>query len=158
MCSILSGSLPASKSYAVRGWHFVAGPGTLTLTQGRNTKDIATYRLVEFRNALGRAFRLAKIAGGTDAEADNYDVLIDPAGHDSCECRGFLRHGHCKHVSAVRSLLAEGAFDACPACAGNGWVPTADLSAVECPVCSPAAAVPVIGIPITANPALAVAA
>jgi hypothetical protein len=141
---ILSNALPACKSYAVRGWHFVrsvAAPalGTLTITQGANTKDIATYRVVECPgvSAPARGFRLAKVAGGTDREAGNYDVLIDPAGHDACECRGYLRHGRCKHLDAVRDLLADGALNPdCPTCAGNGYIPTADLSAEPCLLCT----------------------
>jgi hypothetical protein len=144
---ILPNALPACKSYAVRGWHFVpaAAPvlGTLTITQGANTKDIATYRVVECPGvpAPARGFRLAKVAGGTDAGVDNYDVLIDPTGHDACDCRGYLRHGRCKHLDAVRDLLSKGALNpACPTCAGHGYVPTADLSAEPCPNCFPTAA------------------
>jgi hypothetical protein len=141
---IISAPLAGSKTYAVRGCHFAAGK--LTVTQGRDTKDVATYRVVEFKNALGRAFRLVKVAGGSDRETTNYDVLIDPHGHDSCECRGFLRHGHCKHVDAIRSMIAEGAFDVCPGCAGNGYVPTGDLDAAPCPVCSPARPIPAAAV------------
>ena len=93
---ILSNALPASKSYATRGYHFLrtfagAALGTLTVTMGASTKNVASYSLTEHAGvpAPARGFRLAKIAGGTDREALNYDVLIDPTGHDGCECRGF---------------------------------------------------------------------
>jgi hypothetical protein len=138
---IISSTLLASKSQEVRGWHFVAGEaptsGTLTITQGRNTKDFATYavRLIPGVPGRARGFRLVKVAGGTDDAADHYDVLIDSTGHDSCECRGFLRHGNCKHTDACRGLIVE----LCPTCAGHGYVPTADLTAETCPTCqSPA--------------------
>jgi hypothetical protein len=151
---IISATLPESKTYATRGCHFIAETlfdgvlsrffvaGRLTVTQGANTKDIATYRVVEFPTSIpGRAFRLVKVAGGSDREADHYDVLIDPHGHDICECRGFLRHGHCKHVDSIRALLAVGAFEpACPTCANHGFVPTANLDAAPCPTCQQAPA------------------
>src|SRR5947209_145908 len=31
----------------------------------------------------------------------SYDVRQDPAGHVSCECLGFLKHDHCKHVETL---------------------------------------------------------
>ncbi len=60
----------------------------------------------------GRVVLLAKTVGtpGTDAEADGYTVTIARDGRGRCECRGFLRHSHCKHGTAVAALL------------GNGWL------------------------------------
>jgi hypothetical protein len=75
---------------------------------------VATYRVFEIPGVPfpARAFRLTKLAGGSDPEAGHYDVLIDPAGRSACECRGFLRHGTaCKHIGAVTALAAAGAFD-----------------------------------------------
>ena len=43
-------------------------------------------------------------------EASNYDVQRG-VPHDTCEYKGFLRHGTCKHTLAVRAILA------------NGWMP-----------------------------------
>jgi hypothetical protein len=63
-------------------------------------------------HAHGRAFRLEKFATdpGTDAEAGAYHVVVVPAGagHHSCECKGFYRHGHCKHVAALLTLCLAG--------------------------------------------------
>lgn len=71
----------------------------------------AAYQLTEFRcDFRGRAFRLAKVAGGTDAEAAGYDVyLADDGRSHSCECRGWLRwRRDCKHVAACLALAANG--------------------------------------------------
>lgn len=35
---------------------------------------------------------------------DSYDVCLD--GHGSCECLGYLRWGHCKHLSGLAAALA----------------------------------------------------
>jgi hypothetical protein len=57
----------------------------------------------------GQGWRLEKFwaSHGTDTEAGEYHVLL--AGRQSsCECRGFLRHGHCKHLDALQALVASG--------------------------------------------------
>jgi|SRR5579883_779416 len=116
MCLIISLTLPASKSRIRRSVTFVAdrtgcAAGTMTICQGRT--QVASYRLTEFGHVPfpARGFRLAKLAGGTDPDAGCYDVLVDPAGGNTCECRGWLRHGHCCHVDAVLDLVATGALD-----------------------------------------------
>jgi hypothetical protein len=48
--------------------------------------------------------------------------MIDPKGHSTCECWGFLRWGHrgpCKHIKCLKKLLAE------------GKLPVATLSALQ---------------------------
>jgi hypothetical protein len=40
-------------------------------------------------------------------EPDAYDVAIGP-DTASCECKGHLRHGHCKHLDSVRVLRDTG--------------------------------------------------
>jgi hypothetical protein len=52
----------------------------------------------------GRGFSLEK-ADGTDT----YCVLLDGA-RSTCECLGFLRWGHCKHVEALAALVEGGAL------------------------------------------------
>jgi hypothetical protein len=78
------------------------------------------------------------VAGGTDRKNPSYDVLLASRGHDCCDCKGHERYSACKHVAALRSLVAEGAFDACPECGDAGYVPTSALSAIPCPACQPA--------------------
>ena len=89
-----------------------AARGTVGTLVIQNERDHAEYRVEEFRAEWrGRAFRLTKTAGGTDAEAEGYDVFVSdagPAGH-ICECRGFLRwRRNCKHIEAVLALAANG--------------------------------------------------
>lgn len=51
------------------------------------------------------AFRLVRVdPKPKDGEADHYDVLLDEGLNSSCECHGFLRWGHCKHLSALQKL------------------------------------------------------
>lgn len=77
---------------------------TITETKGKATLK-TSYWLQEVEVSFGRrGFRLAKVVrqSGTDKDpaADVYHVLTDVSG-DSCDCRGFLRWGKCKHVSGV---------------------------------------------------------
>jgi hypothetical protein len=78
---------------------FTSRYSLLHLTLG---KEEHHYYLSELPSDFGRAFRLDKFysqGGG------RYDVLIEGA-YGSCECLGFLRHGHCKHVDGLRQLVA----------------------------------------------------
>ena len=76
-------------------------------------RDATTYAVVELpTDWAGRGFRLEKVAGGgTDRAEEAYAVFCsaDPRQH-RCECRGFARWKHCKHVDAVATLV------------GNGWL------------------------------------
>lgn len=53
-----------------------------------------------------RAFRVTKILG-KPGEPDHYDVTLSDAG-DTCECKGFIRWGRCKHTGALRCLVRRG--------------------------------------------------
>ncbi len=55
----------------------------------------------------GRAFRLCKVGPGADGEV--YHVLLagDPR-QDTCGCKGFARHSHCKHRDGLAALVAAG--------------------------------------------------
>jgi hypothetical protein len=57
------------------------------------------------------AFRLEKFPEDVKpGEPTHYDATVDPA-HPSgctCECKGFLRWKHCKHVESLSALLAAG--------------------------------------------------
>jgi len=55
------------------------------------------------------AFRLTKfVASQKPGEPDHYDVLIAPTGSASCECKGCMRHGHCKHGASLLKLRELG--------------------------------------------------
>lgn len=64
------------------------------------------YLIVETDAAGGRAFHLAKVTPGTDAESEEYSVFVGRAG-SSCSCKGFAygRGKPCKHLLAVAALL-----------------------------------------------------
>lgn len=50
--------------------------------------------------------RWAKVDGGTDPEAEDYDVFLvcGRPGLDTCECKGWYRWNKCKHLDASRAL------------------------------------------------------
>ncbi len=55
------------------------------------------YHLRRVDGDLGPAWRLTLPSGRTyEVHHDGYSVV--------CECMGFLRWGHCKHVNACREL------------------------------------------------------
>jgi len=56
----------------------------------------------------GAAFRLTKFEQFQRGDDDAvYNVLLD-GRRSSCECKGHLRHGHCRHVEALTALRAAG--------------------------------------------------
>ncbi len=84
----------------------INGCFALELTSG---KDRCGYWVEPMPSDFGRAFKLRKFdtTPGTDEEAQSYDVCLDGIGSD-CSCKGFLRHGHCKHVEGLLALAAAG--------------------------------------------------
>jgi hypothetical protein len=40
-------------------------------------------------------------------EESRYHVLIANEQDRSCECKGFLRHGHCRHITGLLALRAR---------------------------------------------------
>jgi hypothetical protein len=84
----------------------VNGCFAVELTVG---KSRTAYYVEPMASDFGQAFRLVKFAGtpGTDEGATSYDVCLDGAGSD-CGCKGYLRHGRCKHVEGLLALVAAG--------------------------------------------------
>jgi hypothetical protein len=74
-------------------------PGAVELAVG---KASAAYLITEIPADCGRGFAVEKITDGTA-----YAVNID-ADRRSCECKGFLHHGHCKHGDGLAALIAAG--------------------------------------------------
>jgi hypothetical protein len=96
--------LPATKTSPNNGIRWEPASGRLEILTGRKSD---AYRVAEFPADGGRGFRFTKLTPGTDRDVDAYSVFCATPGtglHDSCECRGFLRHGQCKHLAAVRAI------------------------------------------------------
>ena len=57
---------------------------------------------------FGTAYRLDKFSGAVRGDGDeHYHVHLDGERH-SCECKGFLYHGYCRHILGLLTLLREG--------------------------------------------------
>ncbi len=101
--------LPATKSQKHRAytWEPIASPdtplaGVLTLTDSRTH---TRYAVEEFPVDAGRGFVLRKAAG---AGYYSCNVVGTDGRADLCGCRGHEAHGHCKHLAALRDLIANG--------------------------------------------------
>jgi hypothetical protein len=78
----------------------------LTITTGKKVETFGYY-LSEPGADYGRGFRLERF--GVEQEEGNdtaYEVNIDPAGFDSCSCKGFTRWARCKHHDCLKTLVA----------------------------------------------------
>jgi hypothetical protein len=83
-------------------------PGLVRITVGR----LATlYRLTALPADFGAGFELVKCLlverepGVWEArDGETYDVNL--AG--TCECKGYFKHGRCKHLDGLRKLATEG--------------------------------------------------
>jgi hypothetical protein len=91
-------------------------PGrTITLVRRPCRRGIGVFRLGEGRKAQfyafrevpceigGRGFAVHRLGQGT-----LYHVRVGPPEDRSCECLGFLRWGHCKHVAGLGALVSRG--------------------------------------------------
>jgi hypothetical protein len=76
-------------------------PGVIRLTVGTAAADYYVFCLPA---DFGIAFRVVKIGLHEEGE---YAVNIDGEKR-SCECKGFLHHGHCKHADGIAALIARG--------------------------------------------------
>ena len=78
------------------------GLGIVRITVG---KEYADYFLTILPADFGRGFAVEKI--GLTCNDPAYHVNID-CEKRTCECKGFLRHGHCKHADGLAALIAAG--------------------------------------------------
>jgi hypothetical protein len=76
--------------------------GVVRITVG---KDSADYFLTEIPTDFGRGFRVEKI--GLECQEGAYHVNLD-GGNKTCECKGYLKWGHCKHSDGLAALVAAG--------------------------------------------------
>jgi hypothetical protein len=80
-------------------------PGVIRIKVG--AEDAIDYLLRELPCEFGsRAWQLAKI-GANAGKGETYAVLLDGQG-GSCECRGYLRWGRCKHQDGLKVLAERG--------------------------------------------------
>jgi hypothetical protein len=75
----------------------------ITMRTGRRAECVQ-YHLTRLPSDFGTAFELRKSACCGE---EVYHVLLNGA-ESSCECKGHLRWGKCKHVSALARLLEMG--------------------------------------------------
>src|SRR5262245_48262658 len=95
--------------------------GLLSLTETRGRKTTTTdYWIDWLPSDFGTAYRLRKFQ---DQGGESYDVLLD-GRHSTCECLGFQRWGHCKHIEGLQALVAAGQLAGPP----PALVPTAPLA------------------------------
>ena len=80
----------------------VDGTGVIRLTVAKKAAD---YFLTLIPTDFGRGFKVEKI--GLHATESGCHINIDGEAR-SCECKGFVRHGHCKHADGIAALLAAG--------------------------------------------------
>ena len=86
--------------------------GLLVITVG---KARASYLLEHVPADFGTAYALVKLAlveqepGVFEQQPECvYHVHFDAALGDSCDCRGFVAHRHCKHRDALAELRGRG--------------------------------------------------
>ena len=79
-------------------------PGLVRITSGKLS---TLYRLALVPADFGAGFELTKclmveIEPGMWEARDGETYAVNLA--DSCECKGFLKHGRCKHLDGLRTL------------------------------------------------------
>jgi hypothetical protein len=81
--------------------------GLLRITETRGRKTTTDEYFVDRVAAqFGTGFFVEKRDYGAP-EASRYHVNLN-GQHSSCECKGNLRWGHCRHVSALAALTEQG--------------------------------------------------
>jgi hypothetical protein len=79
------------------------GVGVFALVE---PKDTQFYLFKEIRCDIGgRGFAVHRLGLG-----NLYHVRVGAPSDCSCECLGFLRHGHCKHIQGLAALIGHEAL------------------------------------------------
>jgi hypothetical protein len=86
-------------------WALRPGPDGNGVVRIRVGSDSADYLLTPIPADFGRGFRLEKV--GLESRGEVYAVNVD-GNAGTCECKGFLRWGRCKHRDGIQALIAAG--------------------------------------------------
>ena len=76
--------------------------GVVRLTVGGVSAD---YLLTPLAADFGRGFKVEKI--GLEGRGEFYHVNLD-GDKRTCECKGYLKWGHCKHADGLAALVVAG--------------------------------------------------
>jgi hypothetical protein len=118
MASVSSGR-PRVKPARKLGWvfrHPEHGYGVLRVAETVGRKVVVDdYFVLPIPADFGVAFEVTKLVPGKGADT-RYAVNLGGEGEPAtCECKGFLEWGHCRHVSGLQALRAAGRLGAAPA-------------------------------------------
>jgi hypothetical protein len=82
----------------------ILAPGLVRITETapRGKQKVEYYAVKEITVDFGRGFEFAKF-GGDEA----HHVHVDEETGHTCDCKGFVRWAHCRHLSALLALLAK---------------------------------------------------
>jgi hypothetical protein len=78
------------------------GVGVVRLTVAGKSCE---YLLFPVAADYGRGFRVENI--GLEGDGEVYHVNLD-GDRRTCDCKGGLKHGHCKHADGLAALIAAG--------------------------------------------------
>jgi hypothetical protein len=92
------------------------GYGVLRVVETVGRKVTADdYFVLPIPSDFGVAFEVTKLVPGVGA-ATRYHVNLGGEGEPaSCECKGFLGHGHCRHLESLTALRLAGRLGPAPA-------------------------------------------
>jgi hypothetical protein len=98
-------------------------PGSPMLLEMTIGKDSYSYWLQPIPSDFGSAYELRKSIG---EGSETYHVCLD-GQRSTCDCLGWCRWGHCKHIDSLAKLLAEGKLAGQPQAAARPAVTLEDL-------------------------------
>jgi hypothetical protein len=97
----MPGKRPPQRTFELIRSPRLDGVGAFSVVAKR---DAAVYAFCEIPCEIGgRGFAVHRLGIG-----NVYHVRIGLPEECSCECMGFLRHGHCRHIEALRALSEQG--------------------------------------------------
>jgi hypothetical protein len=90
------------------------GYGVLRITETAGSKTtVDEYFVLPIPTDFGMAYEVTKLVPGKGADT-RYHVNLGEEGEAQCECKGFLSHGHCRHLSSLQALRLAGRLGPAP--------------------------------------------